>query len=43
MFDNIQGGGQFIFFSENQRQIIFSKNLPAPPDNEMVAPLYSSI
>ena len=32
--------GQIIFFSQTQRQVIFSKGLPAPlPDNEMVAPL----
>ena len=32
--------GQIIFFGQKQRQIIFSKTLPAPPpDNEMVAPL----
>ena len=32
--------GQIIFLGQKQRQIIFSKTLPAPPpDNEMVAPL----
>ena len=33
--------GQTIFFGQKQRQIIFSKTLPAPPpppDNEMVPP-----
>ena len=33
--------GQIIFLGQKQRQIIFSKTLPAPPppDNEMVSPL----
>ena len=31
-----------IFLSQKQRQIIFSKGLPATlPDNEMVAPLHA--
>ena len=37
--------GQIIFFGQKQRQIIFSKTLPAPPppDNEMVAPLCARV
>ena len=40
-FFNIQAGPNYFFFTQKQRQIIFSKILPArppPPDNEMVAP-----
>ena len=38
-FFNVQAGPNY-FFGQKQRQIIFSKSLPAPPpDNEMVAPL----